>query len=190
MSFWPQLRESCLWQRQTSHQSVYDLYISAVICVCCTSALIFAKRRSYYRLITTHNWGGTSLSCTTTHPCGEFCLLVSLLFLQSHTSVLAVWLIICDERCVSHLQDGPIEAQQDAPWFIPNRVLAVREAAQEELVAQTTPAGQTLRRTVNRDPSCRDFYFVILTNNVSALCLSLFSGSCCDSYLRLYHSLR
>lgn len=45
--------------------------------------------------------------------------------------------------CGSHLQDGPIEAQQDVPRLVPNTVQAVGEAAQKELVAQTTPGTQT-----------------------------------------------
>lgn len=49
--------------------------------------------------------------------------------------------MINDEWCGSHLQDGPIKAQQDIPWLVPNSVHAVRETAQEELVAQTTPVG-------------------------------------------------
>lgn len=73
-----------------------------------------------------------------------------------------------DERCGSHLQDGPIEAQQDAPRLVPDSVQAVRETAQEELVAQTTPGGQTVKQPVNKinyymqGPS----YFVILGNHL------------------------
>lgn len=69
--------------------------------------------------------------------------------------------LFCFLRCGSHLQDGPIETQQDAPRLVPNSVQAVGEAAQEELVAQTTPGGQTV------NGQCNYFFDVgIVSNNL------------------------
>lgn len=45
----------------------------------------------------------------------------------------------------SHLQDGPVKAQQDSPRLIPNAVNGVREAAQEQFVAQATPGRDVVR---------------------------------------------
>ena len=47
----------------------------------------------------------------------------------------------------THLQNGPIEAQKNASWFIPNTVQTVRERTEEELVAQTTPGGHMRRKS-------------------------------------------
>ena len=47
----------------------------------------------------------------------------------------------------THLQNGPIEAQKNAPGFIPNTVQTVGERTEEELVAQTTPSGHMRRKS-------------------------------------------
>lgn len=108
----------------------------------------------------------TSFSDTTTHPDGEFGLLVTPC-LYSQTQALSCLSKTCDVRCGSHLQDGPIEAQQDAPWLVPNSVQAVREAAKEELVAQTTPGGQMVRQ--NSIITCRDWSLSLLLETSAAL---------------------
>lgn len=86
-------------------------------------------------------------------------------FSDKHSHKVPDLLITLCLRSEAHLKDGPIETQQDAPRLVPDRVQAVGDAAQEELVAQTTPGGQTQTQFIQTSHDfkvCRVFNLVTL----------------------------